>query len=134
LYSYSIDPADLDVILRAAADAACKALAALDPDMDGDTDVPGADAEFTDGDVGGVPVGTLTGAYPPGESAPSESADENGDTTDPAPDPAVGETTERTVSAMPESTPAAETTAATFTQADLEAAASAAAAKAIADH
>lgn len=42
LSSYCMDPADLDVILRAAADAACKALAALDPDMDGDVDVPGA--------------------------------------------------------------------------------------------
>jgi len=41
LSSYCMDPADLDVILRAAADAACKALAALDPDMDGDVDVPG---------------------------------------------------------------------------------------------
>jgi len=35
LSCYGMDPADLDLILRAAADAACKALAALDPDMDG---------------------------------------------------------------------------------------------------
>ena len=41
LSSYCMDPADLDVILRAAAGAACDALAALDPDMDGDVDVPG---------------------------------------------------------------------------------------------
>lgn len=38
LSSYSMDPADLDVILRA---AACGAMKALDPDMDGDVDVPG---------------------------------------------------------------------------------------------
>jgi hypothetical protein len=42
LSSYSMDPADLDVILRAAADAACHALSDLDPDMDADIDVPGA--------------------------------------------------------------------------------------------
>ena len=41
LSSYCMDPADLDVILRAAAGAACDALAALDPDMDGDVDVAG---------------------------------------------------------------------------------------------
>jgi hypothetical protein len=53
LSSYSMDPADLDVILRAAADAACKALAALDPDMDGDVDVPGAGPNSDpDGDAG----------------------------------------------------------------------------------
>jgi Family of unknown function (DUF6582) len=52
LSSYCMDPADLDVILRAAADAACKALAALDPDMDGDVDVPGAKGGDTDSDGG----------------------------------------------------------------------------------
>ena len=45
LSSYCMDPADLDVILRAAAGAACDALAALDPDMDGDVDVAGAGAK-----------------------------------------------------------------------------------------
>ena len=43
-----IDPADLDLVGRAAMDGACKALATLDPDMDGDVDLPGADAEDTD--------------------------------------------------------------------------------------
>ena len=53
LSSYSVDPEDLDVILRAAADAACKALAALDPDMDGDVDLPGVgDNSDPDGDAG----------------------------------------------------------------------------------
>ena len=51
--SYCVDPADLGLILRAAADGACQALAALDPDMDADIDVPGADAEDTDGDMAG---------------------------------------------------------------------------------
>jgi hypothetical protein len=52
LSSYRCDPADLDVILRAAADAACKALAALDPDMDGDIDLRGAPGSDTDHDGG----------------------------------------------------------------------------------
>jgi len=113
LSSYCMDPAELDVILRAAADAACKALAALDPAMDGDVDVPGAPAGDTDGDAG--------------ETAPADEAD--GDVaaeTDgtPAPDPAAGETAERTDTAMTaSSTPAAETTAApALSQADLDAA------------
>jgi hypothetical protein len=50
--SYSMDPADLDVILRAAAAAACDALKALDPDMGGDVDVPGVGSNSdTDGDA-----------------------------------------------------------------------------------
>lgn len=48
---YGLDPADLEEILRAACDGACKALASLDPDMDGDIDVPGADSEDTDDDA-----------------------------------------------------------------------------------
>ncbi len=89
LSSYSVDPEDLDVILRAAADAACKALAALDPDMDGDIDVAGVgDASDPDDDA-------------PGESAPDE--------TDPAAAPAAA-TTETEDPAMAETTtPAAET-------------------------
>lgn len=49
--SYGLDPADLTVILAKACTGAGVALAALDPDMDGDIDVPGADAEDTDGDA-----------------------------------------------------------------------------------
>lgn len=49
--SYCVDPADLDLIGRAAMDGAVKALASIDPDMDGDMDVPGADSENTDGDT-----------------------------------------------------------------------------------
>lgn len=51
--SYGLDPADLGVILQQACTAAGLALCALDPDMDGDIDVPGADSEDTDGDAGG---------------------------------------------------------------------------------
>lgn len=49
--SYCLDPADLHPVLQAACDATCQALAALDPDMDGDIDVPGAGAEDTDDDM-----------------------------------------------------------------------------------
>ena len=90
LSSYSVDPEDLDVILRAAADAACKALAALDPDMDGDIDLPGV-GDDTDPDNDA-----------PGETAP------DGTETDPAAAPAA--TTETEDPAMAETTtPAAET-------------------------
>jgi hypothetical protein len=46
-----IDPAELRVIAAAAMDAAVAALAALDPDMDGDLDIVGAPHADTDGDV-----------------------------------------------------------------------------------
>lgn len=49
--SYTVDPADLDLIGRAAMDGACTCLATIDPDMDGDMDVPGASAEDTDHDM-----------------------------------------------------------------------------------
>lgn len=52
LSSYCIDPADLEVIGIAAMHGAVGALKALDPDLDADIDVPSADAEDTDGDVG----------------------------------------------------------------------------------
>jgi len=72
LSSYCMDPADLDVIIRAAADAACKALAALDPDMDGDVDVPGVgDGSDTDHDSGheSAEDPELTEATGPGQPA-----------------------------------------------------------------
>lgn len=50
----SIDPADLRVIAAAAMDAAISALQAVDPDMDGDVDVPGAPLEDTDDDMDGT--------------------------------------------------------------------------------
>ena len=96
LSSYSVDPEDLDVILRAAADAACKALAALDPDMDGDVDVPGVgDGSDPDNDA-------------PGESAPQDAGTPD---PDPAAAPAAA-TTEKEDPAMTTetTTPAAGTT------------------------
>ena len=92
--SYSMDPEDLDVILRAAADAACTALKGLDPDMDGDVDLPGAPSSDTDGDGGS------------GETAAPDDPD-----TDPAASPAAA-TTETEEPAMSEgttTTPAAGT-------------------------
>src|SRR5450755_2743178 len=96
LSSYSVDPEDLDVILRAAADAACKALAALDPDMDGDVDVPGVgDGSDPDNDA-------------PGESSPE--GDETPD-QDPAAAPAAATTeTEDPAMTAETTTPAAPST------------------------
>ena len=94
LSSWSMDPADLGVILRAAADAACKALAALDPDMDGDVDVPGTgDGSDTDGDGGH-------------ETAPDDNdpATESGQPADAGKDPAAAGTQETEVPAMAEDT------------------------------
>jgi hypothetical protein len=53
--SYAVDPADLEIIGRAAMSGACAALAAIDPDMDGDIDTPG-DAETTRDDMESAPV------------------------------------------------------------------------------
>ncbi|MFD9564350.1 DUF6582 domain-containing protein [Streptomyces sp. NPDC059994] len=39
--SYSLDPHDLDAVGRAAMAGACQALLGIDPDMDGDVDIPG---------------------------------------------------------------------------------------------
>ncbi|ELP67670.1 hypothetical protein STRTUCAR8_08554 [Streptomyces turgidiscabies Car8] len=39
--SYSLDPHDLDAVGRAAMAGACQTLLTIDPDMDGDVDVPG---------------------------------------------------------------------------------------------
>jgi len=121
LSSYSMDPADLDVILRAAADAACKALAALDPDMDGDVDVPGAGQDSDpDDDAPAIPPLTLTGDEhePDDPAGPAESAQ-------PAPDPAAGTTENQEDSVMPENTMAETATAAPaagLSQADVTAA------------
>lgn len=96
LSSYCMDPADLDVILRAAAGAACDALASLDPDMDGDVDVPGVGSgSDPDGDAG--------------ESAPEAPVTE-ATTEDPAPDPAAVPQEDKEVPAMADTDkPAVET-------------------------
>ena len=130
LSSYSMDPADLDVILRTAADAACVALQQLDPDMDGDVDVPGAsDDADPDDDAGdlSVPPLTLTGDES-AESVEPDPADPAESAVPPAPEPAAGETTEgdspmESTTAAAESTPAAGApVAAGLTQADILAA------------
>lgn len=51
LSSYCVDPADMEVILHAIVDSAVLALKNVDPDMDADMDIPGADAEDTDHDM-----------------------------------------------------------------------------------
>jgi hypothetical protein len=64
--SYVVDPADLDLIGRAAMDGAVKCLATIDPDMDGDMDVPGAPAEDSDDDMNdGVPDPAVPGTACP---------------------------------------------------------------------
>ena len=96
LSSWAMDPADLGVILPAAASAVTAALAALDPDMDGDVDVPGVgDGSDPDDDA-------------PDESAPDGTVTE----TAPDPDPAPAGHQEEEEPAMAEpttATPAAET-------------------------
>lgn len=106
LSSYSMDPADLDVILRAAADAACHALADLDPDMDGDVDVagvgthsdPNGDAPKETAAPPPAAIETAPGnpATPaPGDAllsppvAETDAGDPEETITDPAPDPAA---------------------------------------------
>jgi hypothetical protein len=56
IYAYDgIESGELEVIAKAAMDAACQALKAMDPDMDADIDVPGAPGADTDGDMGEAP-------------------------------------------------------------------------------
>lgn len=90
IYAYCLDPHDLQAVGRTAMDAAVKAIAAIDPDLDGDMDIPGA----------------------PGPAAPDDDADESVDVDEGqaleenAPedlpegaDPAPGETAEQTAAA-----------------------------------
>lgn len=120
-----IDPADLDLVGRAAMDGACKALAAIDPDMDGDIDVPGAEPEDIDDDapvseVPGMPCPCGCGCAIPhpstgttcpcgcgceicGSEQPETDADESAPTLEPA-------VPEETLTQTPAPDPAAETT------------------------
>lgn len=128
--SYQVDPADLDLVGRAAMAGACKALATIDPDMDGDMDVPGADAEDTDNDMetGPVVVHTETRGRqyeldPPNdggvteESPPPDAPTDPGSTTPngasavsdpPAPVPAADPTPEEEPAMADDTTPAVE--------------------------
>jgi uncharacterized protein DUF6582 len=118
--SYCVDPADLDVIGRAAMGAACDSLKDMDPDMDGDMDAPGADSEDTDHGMGAesapdpVPLAESAPAVAeseptgPPDAAPTDPA---AIAADPAPEPAADPTTETEGPAMAESTtPAVEPT------------------------
>lgn len=93
LSCYSMDPADLKACLAAAAPAVANTLAALDPDMDGDVDVPAGGSGDTDDDGGH-------------ESAPEEETPATEDEPAAAGEtsPAPAGTTESEVSAMPEDT------------------------------
>ncbi|HET9893697.1 MAG TPA: DUF6582 domain-containing protein [Streptosporangiaceae bacterium] len=82
--SYTVDPADMDVILKRMADAATAALAELDPDMDGDIDIPGTSGD-TDGDSG-----ETAGTPDPADEATEPPALEAGETTE-TEDPAMAE-------------------------------------------
>lgn len=65
-----IDPADLDLVGRAAMDGALGALATIDPDMDGDIDVPGAEPEDADGDMDDDEPDDVPSANIPGTACP----------------------------------------------------------------
>ncbi|MFI0914222.1 DUF6582 domain-containing protein [Streptomyces abikoensis] len=82
--SYYVDPHDLDAVGRAAMAGACQALAALDPDMDADIDVPGAPAEDTDGDLEDVDDDAMESVLTPQISAPETPAAEPTQEKEPA--------------------------------------------------
>jgi hypothetical protein len=122
---YGLDPAELDVILQAAVSGAVAALAALDPDMDGDIDVAGAPNADGDDDFGTLGTESAPDEDDPADAGETDEADpaESGEV--PAPQAAAGETTEgdpvmaESTSAAAETAPAAATS---YTQADLDAA------------
>jgi hypothetical protein len=114
--SYCVDPHDLDALGRAAMTAACAALAELDPDMDGDIDVPGAPAEDTDDDAMETVDITAAGNSTTAEDLMKQIQAVVEETEDPAPeavaddpkgDPAMSEATAQ----ASEQTAAAATTA-----------------------
>lgn len=131
--SYCVDPADLDLIGKAAMAGAVACLASIDPDMDGDMDVPGADAEDTDGDMGEADDDQVESAPPrtslaendrapgadtttaPAAAAQAEGTQDSGvesaSETKPAPDEAADPTTETEEPVVTEpTTPAVENT------------------------
>lgn len=95
VYSYCVnDPHDLDALGRAAMDGACKALAAMDPDMDGDVDVPGAPAEDRDGDAGRMGYEAATEAATKSGTKLDADGDTDGDDDKPATEAATEAATE----------------------------------------
>jgi hypothetical protein len=98
--SCSLDPEDLDPVLRAAADAACKALAALDPDMDGDIDVAGATGDAAPDET--AAEDETTEAEPPAtDTAPATEADGTAAEAAPDEEEAVSDTTTTETAAAP---------------------------------
>ena len=98
LSSYCVDPADLEVVGHAAMAGAVAAITGLDPDLDGDVDVPG-DAETADDSMESAPTsrelaeaddsGAIPGSDPP---APGPAADHT-----PEEEPDVSEPTTQAV-------------------------------------
>jgi hypothetical protein len=114
-----INPADLRVVAKAAMDAVASALQALDPDMDADVDVDGADGddEGPDDDMESVPAAAQTLGEARAELGVPPVVEPNVPMPTPSPqtspaDPA-GETTESDTTEVPAvsepTTPAAET-------------------------
>lgn len=80
--SCCVDPHDLDALGHAAMEAAVAALEKIDPDMDGDMDVPGAPAEDPDMDTESKPdddamESTVDSEVEETEAAPEPVADDN---------------------------------------------------------
>lgn len=90
-----IEPAELAVIAKAAMSAACDALAAMDPDMDADIDIPGAPDADTDGSMEAAvrPDDDQMETAPPAPALTTETAPTApvGETTTPQEVPAVSE-------------------------------------------
>jgi hypothetical protein len=96
--SYGLDPADLQVILAQACKGAGMALSAIDPDMDGDVDLPGDD-----------PGESAPGPEAPAaETAPAEPAVTETAPEDPAPEPAAANREGTEVPAVSETTTTTE--------------------------
>jgi len=113
--SYCVDPHDLDLIGRAAMDGACAALSRIDPDMDGDMDVPGAGSEDTDRDMGEQSRpddDQMETAPSPAEqvreSEPDDQPPADAGGEQPAPDPDAEPTQEEEHAVSEPTTPAAE--------------------------
>lgn len=100
--TYCLNPAELQVIGRAAMDGACKALATLDPDMGGDIDVPGAPDADTDHDMEST-------TQPPSDDDDADQDDD--DTDDDRDDDDDAEPDDKPTTKSKESTVADKTTA-----------------------
>jgi hypothetical protein len=83
--SWRVDPADLELVARKAMDGACAALAAMDPDMDGDIDADGTESAATDEDD--TESGDATEAAPPAPVAETDAPQ----TPEPAAIPVAGQ-------------------------------------------